>query len=99
MGELTNTTEKKANKLRKLVDEMKSMDRFRQRQSEQDRKIVISVCTPNGTNLTNIYPDNFEGLNDNILGLVEVAFNKRYDEITKILNDEFGGAYTEVNDD
>lgn len=103
MGQFADNTAKRARKLNGLVAEMKIMDQFRDgaksRSYENDRKVTVVVSNRNGEYPIKLDIDSFEGLNENILGLTNLAISKRYDEIKKILNEEFGGAYTEVSDD
>lgn len=99
MGEVTNNAKKKAEKLNQLVEEMERMDAFRQKISGKNESLMIKVNNVYGGRLIEIDTDDFESLRDNVAGLVEIAFNKRYKQITKILSDEFGGAYTEISDD
>lgn len=103
MGQFADETAKRAKKLNELVSEMRKMDEFRDdvnsRTNRKSMKVAVIVRDGNGDYPTELDIDNFDGLRENILGLTDLAIRKRYDEIRKILKDEFGGAWVTVKED
>lgn len=103
MGQFADNAAERAAKLNELVAEMRKMDKFRDdakdRSLSKNIKVTMVVANKHGEYPTKLDIDSFDGLSENVLGLTNLAISKRYDEIRKILNDEFGGAYKEVSDD
>lgn len=100
MSEFTNNIKKRSEKLQKLVNELESIDRFRESVKRwSGDKVEIVSSSSNGSAPVKIDAANFAGLDGNIKGLIEVAFAERHKEIEKILKDEFGGAWETVREE
>lgn len=98
MSELTYKTKQRADKLNRIVDELKEIDAFRQ--SVKINKLTglkVVSTSPNGSSPVQIgLKERFPELNDMFEAMLDAQFFKRQDEIQEILRSEYGGVYVDV---
>jgi len=91
MSEFTNNLKKRSEKLNQLVEELDTIDNFRD--DMRSNKSGLEIYSASDYCLKT---KKYEHLDMNVKGLIEVAFKNRYEEIQQILNDEFGGAWKTI---